>query len=689
MSSKLPVLVVLLLVGFCCCLGAICVLSGGLAAIGIILPGSVVQGPVIEEQYVRPTPLATRTVAPTRVVPTPLPDPATAEPGGGPALLEPETVTPAEESLNTLKDTIVPINDPRDLAMRLLGIHDIPETIEPPPAFPNAGDTRQFYVQNAVTNQNFQIDATLRYVGDNVYFWIQNGVSYRAADLERLGRTFDQEIYPTTRNYFGSEWKPGIDSDPRLYILYAGGLGTRIAGYFSSKDSVHPLAHKFSNGNEMFLLNADTVGLGDEFAYSVLAHEFQHMIHWYQDRNESSWLNEGFSELAAFLNGYGGGGFDYVYTGDPTFQLNDWPNSPGGTTPHYGASFLFVTYFLDRFGDDATQAVVSHPDNGLESFDAVLADMGFTDPLTGLPVTADDVFSDWAVANYLRDSAVSDGRYTYHNYANGPKTRNTEAINRCPQDWQDRTVRQYGVHYISINCTGSFTLNFEGGDEVSIVPMDPYSGDYAFWSNKGDESNMTLTQTFDFREVTGPLTLSYQTWYDIESDYDYVYLTASEDGQTWDIVKTPRGTDLDPSGNSYGWGYNGLSGDWVLETVDISQFAGKQVQLRFEYITDAAVNGEGFLLDDVSIPEIDYFTDFETDDDGWEADGFVRIQNRLPQTYRISLIEIGRNTVVETIDVAAGESIDLQLDSGEVVLVVSGTTRFTRQPAEYRFRLTQ
>jgi immune inhibitor A len=37
------------------------------------------------------------------------------------------------------------------------------------------------------------------------------------------------------------------------------------------------------------------------------------MIHWYQDRNESSWLNEGFSELAAFLNGYGGGGFDYVY----------------------------------------------------------------------------------------------------------------------------------------------------------------------------------------------------------------------------------------------------------------------------------------------------------------------------------------------------------------------------------------
>jgi immune inhibitor A len=687
MSSKLPILLVLLLVGFCCCVGFICVLSGGLAAIGIALPGTVVQGPDIQdnEEFIRPTPLSTRTAAPTRIVPTSEPD--AEAPGGIPVLVEPEPLTPAGESLQALKDTIVPINDPRDLAMRLLGIHDIPETLDPPAVFPQAGDQRQFYVQNAVTNQNFQVDATLRYVGDHVYFWIQNGVSYRASDLERLARTFDQEIYPTTRAYFGSEWNPGIDNDPRLYILYAGGLGTRIAGYFSSKDSVHPLAHKFSNGNEMFLLNADTVGLADNFAYSVLAHEFQHMIHWYQDRNETSWLNEGFSELAAFLNGYGGGGFDYVYTSDPDIQLNDWPNQPGTTTPHYGASFLFVTYFLDRFGDEATQALVAHPENGLESVDAVLAEMGLTDPLTGLPVTADDVFSDWAVANYLRDAGIADGRYTYHNYQNGPKTKDTEVVNTCPQGWQDRTVRQYGVDYIRINCSGSFTLNFEGGDEIPIVPMDPYSGDYAFWSNKGDESNMTLTQTFDFRAVSGPLTLSYWTWYDIEADYDYVYLTASVDGSAWDILKTPRGTDRDPSGNSYGWGYNGESGDWVQERVDISQFAGQQVQLRFEYVTDAAVNGEGLLLDDISIPEIDYFTDFELDDGGWTADGFVRIQNRLPQTYRLSLIDLGRPKTVQTIVVSAGESIELTLDTDDIVLVVSGTTRFTRQQAGYSFSL--
>jgi bacillopeptidase F (M6 metalloprotease family) len=79
--------------------------------------------------------------------------------------------------------------------------------------------------------------------------------------------------------------------------------------------------------------------------------------------------------------------------------------------------------------------------------------------------------------------------------------------------------------------------------------------------------------------------------FDLEKDYDYLYVTVSEDGQSWKILKTPSGTDKNPSGNSYGWGYTGLSGsgksaEWVQESVDLSEFAGKKVQLRFEYVTD-------------------------------------------------------------------------------------------------------
>jgi hypothetical protein len=209
------------------------------------------------------------------------------------------------------------------------------------------------------------------------------------------------KIYPTTREFFGSEWSPGIDGDEHIYILYARGLGFSVAGYFSSSDSVHPLIQEYSNGHEMFLFNADNTALGEEFTYGVLAHEFQHMIHWNLDGNETSWLNEGSSELAAFINGYDPGGFDWLYINDPDLQLNDWPNDQNATTPHYGAGFLFMTYFLDRFGEEATQALVRDPANGLESVDDVLRETAATDPLTSQPITADDFFMDWVVTNFL------------------------------------------------------------------------------------------------------------------------------------------------------------------------------------------------------------------------------------------------------------------------------------------------
>lgn len=610
----------------------------------------------------------------------------------GPTQINPQSNAGAAETLQTLSDTIVPNNDPVELAQRLGQKGDIPETVPSPPAY-NVGDSEEFWASNVDTNENFRVTALLAYETDHAYFWIEDGVRYNNRDLEQLAESFENEIYPTNREFFGSEWSPGIDNDPHLNILFARGLGNSIAGYFSSADSVHPDAHEFSNAREMFLLNADNVDLSQDFTYGVLAHEFQHMIHWYRDRNEDSWLNEGFSELAAFLNGFDPGGFDYAYMVDPDLQLNDWPNDSSATTPHYGASFLFLNYFLNRFGDDATKAVVNHDENGLESIDLVLTEQQEQDPASGEPVTADSVFADWAVTNYLLDSSVGDGRYTYENYSEAPQAFDTQIVTDCGGDWVNNTVNQYGVDYINLSCSGNVTLNFRGQTEVGVLPQSDFSGDYAFWSNKGDESDMTLTQTFDFTQVNAPIEMSFRTWYDLEEDYDYLFLVASTDGgETWQIVNTPSCTSEDPSGNSYGCGYNGTTDGWVDETVDLSAFAGQEVTLRFEYVTDAAVNGEGFLLDDVSIPAVGYSTDFEGDNGGWEPAGFVRIQNRLPQTFILSLIRReGSQTSVETLALDENQSLSLPLDfSGsldQAVLVVSGSTRFTRQDASYSFQI--
>ncbi|MCL4273289.1 MAG: immune inhibitor A [Anaerolineales bacterium] len=592
-------------------------------------------------------------------------------------------------TLETLQSTIVPDNDPRELACRLKDMCDIPEVMATSAAPRVVGETKNFWVHNLDTNTNNEVQATLRYATPHVYFWVQDGVNVNEREMRALVDEFEEKIYPTTREFFGSEWTPGIDGDEHIYILYARGLGFSIAGYFSSADSVHPLIREYSNGHEMFLFNADNTSLADEFTYSVLAHEFQHMIHWNLDANETSWLNEGASELAAFINGYDGGGFDWLYISNPDLQLNDWPNSQGATTPHYGAAFLFMTYFLDRFGDDATKALVRHPANGLESFDAVLADIGASDPLTGNPVATDAFFMDWAVTNLLHSSSAGDGRFVYNNYSNARRASPTETITDCQPDPLSRTVHQYGVDYIAIECAGDYTISFTGSTVTKLLPADPYSGTYAFWSNKGDESNMTLTREFDLTNVSAPIEFSFRTWYDIETDWDYLYLEISEDGETWEIVPTPSGTGTNPSGNSYGWGYSGTTNGWIEERIDLSQYAGKSIFVRFEYVTDAAVNGEGFLLDDVRIEAAGYSSDFEADDGGWMAEGFVRVQNVLPQTFGLALVLTGDSSVTMIpLNEDQTAEITISLQRGEkAYLVVAGTTRFTRELASYQFEI--
>jgi hypothetical protein len=704
-NSTLIIIAAISILVICIC--GLCIIA--VASIITLSDSSPISLPTIEIAQIHNTPtphvvrpysqvegnLNTPTQTPPKVLkttPTITPTPASEQitSGGGRF----DALTVPTDTVNILENAIIPINDLTDLVSRLEGKHDIPTTVSLPSVPYQVGSRESFWVTDVDTNQNAQIDAILSYATEHAYFWIEDGVRYDEVELRDLAETFEHEIYPTVQEFFGSEWTPGVDNDPHIYILYASDLGYNLAGYFSSSDEYHPLVHEYSNAHEMFLFNADNVGLAELFTYGVLAHEYQHMIHWYQDRNESSWLQEGFSELAAFLSGYYDGGFDWLYTTDPDIQLNDWPANSSETTPHYGASFLFVNYFLNRFGENATKALVAHPENGLSSIDAVLTDIAAVDPLTNDPIDADDLFLDWVIATYLNDGSVGDGRFTYDNYPNAPQLKRFENFYNCPIELTTREVHQYGVDYIQFTCEGDYTLNFEGSIEVGVLPADPFSGSYAYWSNRGDESDMTLTRTFDFSDHDEPLTLTYWTWYDIERDYDYLYLLASLDGKKWDMLNTPAGTMLDPTGNNFGWAYNGVSGDdgnprWIQEQVDLSQFAGQEVQIRLEYVTDAAVNGEGFLLDDVAIPETGYFEDFENDDEGWEAAGWVRIQNILPQNFRLALITFGDTTSVEYIPLEADVSAEIPIHIGgavdEVVLVISGTTRYTRQTAPYRF----
>jgi immune inhibitor A len=661
----LPIIVGIILI-LCCCLVVILGVAGyGLFQFGRILPTVAAYTPFFSDGI------------------TPTPFEITRQPAD----------QISTETLNLLNNTIVPDNNLAEMACNFLGLCNIPATLAPPLIPFTTGAHQTFWVNSEDTHSYFQVPATLSYVTPHVYFWIDDTVNYNEQEVADLVDTFENTIYPTNRQFFGSEWTPGVDDDAHIYILYTHGLGGNVAGYFYSPDEYNPIVRQYSNAHEMFYISSSE-SLSANYTYGSLAHEFQHMIHWYQDRNETAFLNEGFSELATFLNGYDTGGFDWYFLNDPDINLTDWLGSTGDNTAHYGASFLFVAYFLDRFGEEPTKALVHDQLNGLTSMDGILAGKDITDPLTGQVITADDFFLDWTITNYVQDASIGDGRYSYQNYPSAPQASDTESISTCPLDTTTRTVNQYGEDYIRITCPGDYNLRFEGATSTRLVPTDPHSGSYAFWSNKGDESDMTLTREFDLTNVSGPVSMTYWTWFDIEEDFDYVYVEASTGNQEWQILTTPSGTASNPNGASYGWGYTGMSNGWIQETIDLSQFAGEKVSIRFEYLTDPAVNGEGFLLDDVTVQAMNYSTDFETEDASWQAAGFVRIENTLPQTFRLALIthnSIG-TTSVQIIPTELDQSADIPLSIGQnsmqdAVLVVTGTTRFTRMLAQYQFSI--
>jgi immune inhibitor A len=604
--------------------------------------------------------------------------------------------SPVTDTVRTMEqqlaETVIPERDLLALATRLKKpAEPIPAVVNPTPPTYNLGDKAIFWVTDNDSLEHFQATAVLRYITPHVYMWVQEGYQVDEEALRRSAERFENQTYPTNRAFFGSEWTPGVDNDLHLSIFNGNVPG--VGGYFSSSDEYSRLVNSYSNEKEMFYINLNNSMPGNDYYDGILAHEFQHMIHWHQDRNEDTWVNEGLSELASHLNGYDVGGSDWLFMMEPDTQLNAWGDSPSESGAHYGASYLFMTYFLGRFGEETTRQAVASPANGIVGFNAILGSAG---------LTFDEVFADWVVANYLDDTAISQGRYGYKNL--DPGRAEIGAIAESYPIEASATVHQYAADYMELRGQGGLTVGFQGSTQVRLTAADPHSGSFVWWSNRGDDSDMTLTRRFDLSGLDRA-TLTFWTWYDIEEDWDFAYVEVSTDqGQTWDVLRGNYTTDRNKSGNSFGQAYTGLSGapagtkggtaNWVQDTIDLSPYAGRVILLRFEHITDDAVNHSGLVLDDIAIPELGYFDDVEAGEGGWEAAGFVRSNNLLPQHFQVQVIKVGETPQVERMQIDENNRGQLTISGlgqefSHAVLVVAGLTPFTTEVASYEYKVTQ
>lgn len=577
----------------------------------------------------------------------------------------PSTTTASPETAD--QASVVPDRDLFDLAKRFgRSAGDVHEVARTEPYGYTQGDSEQFYVIDLANPRIVRIEATVRRITDHAYFFVASGESVSDSALLQIGDDFESLVYPTVTTEFGPEWSPGVDSDQRITILHADLSGA--GGYFSSTDE-HPGAiAPRSNEREMLYLTAGALQSPGAGYNALVAHELQHLVHWYADGTEDSWVNEGLSEVAAGeVSGGGASGGVELFLQNPDTQLTFWP-SIGDSSINYAASNLFFTYLLDHYGGrERAIDLVAEATDGTEGVGAYLDEFG---------KTFEDVFADWVVANYLNTTA---GLYSHQ--ATSARVETLRKLSAIGSD----EVGQYGADYLDARTAeaGSVAV-FDGGDTTDVgVPE--RSGPF-WWSNRGDGIDTRLTREFDLTGVEAA-TLRFATWYEIEEGWDYGYVAVSTDGgDTWTALAGSETTDHNPVEAAYGPGYTGESDGWVEEELDLGAYAGKKVLVRFEYVSDDATSFTGLAVDDIEVPEIGYRDDASTVG-GWESEGFVRVTGPLQQRFIVQKIEGTReNPVVTRIALDNNNRAEVALD-GPAVIVVSGATPNTAEKAAYSWEL--
>ena len=661
------------------CLGACSLWPGSVPANQIVLPTS--GATIAPSPTAGSLPTVESSPVPT-VVPTPVP-PATATIVRA---TPPPTDLPATPVATPAFDgSIPPFRDDVALAVAYLGVDPALPTLQPTIDLqPGAVDT--FFIGNVKDNTIAQVEAELKSVGENAYFWFEVGDAAGEPDPALLAQEtaeFDA-IFDRLYDYYGVARPAG----GRVHIVHMspGRLCGEVepcglAGYFSSRDLLPLAVSPSSNERAMFIMNSRQFG---QLSYlSTLTHELRHLLGHDNSQGEEDWFVEGAAMLAEDLLGFTEIPQDRgsLFLQNTDQQLNRWTDE--NTIPFYGQGYLLNRFLYDRLGADGYREFSLSPVPGLAAVD---------DNATAIALgkTGDELWLDWLAAMALHDTAGVAETYRWDGPALAPIST-TQAIN-LPARF-DTTVQQYAADYYELPSSGTITLDFAGAESVSLLGSAAPSGEHFWYAQRANSSNPRLTRTVDLREVESA-TLQYRVYADIERGYDFAYVSVSVDeGQTWQGLTAAGMQGLDPADDPSASAlterfYTGQDGQWLSEEIDLTPFAGQEIQLRFEYVTDLVQTYGGFAVDDLAIPEIDFFDDAETLDTGWVAEGFVRAPAELAQRWALQLImfEDGLPSVT-ALEIPADGRLAHTLTSiaGErrPILIVAALSPQTLQPAAY------
>ncbi|MFJ3716875.1 immune inhibitor A domain-containing protein [Streptomyces sp. NPDC090057] len=183
---------------------------------------------------------------------------------------------------------------------------------------------------------------------------------------------------------------------------------------------------------------------------------------------------------------------------------------------------------------------------------------------------------------------------------------------------------------------------------VKTEIVTPAEGATQWWSGSGDDLKNTLTRSVDLTgKKSAALTLD--GWYDIESEYDFLYTEVSTDGgANWTAIDGTVDGQAIPHDASDKPALTGTVDGYKKLSYPLDAYAGQKIQLRFRYQTDGGVALKGFAADEITVTAdgTPVFSDnAESADAAWTANGFSRVGASFTKDYKQYYIAENRQYV--------------------------------------------
>ncbi|WP_201763560.1 M6 family metallopeptidase [Chengkuizengella marina] len=479
---------------------------------------------------------------------------------------------------------------------------------------------------------------TLRSVGDNVEVWVADDLSFPEGDsrpahvvtqeqADLMRDEFEQTIYPKVVDFFGepdlltgsNAELPALVDFPEDYYLSEEGKNIILVDNIIDEQFEDPSYPFFVAGffwtayeqyidrNIISIDSADWETRLESTFFGTVAHEYQHLIHSDKDRDETNWINEGMSDFAEYIVGYGHpmGHVNY-FLDHPENSLVEWDEYYDSGVPEtladYGQAYLLQLYLSEQFGKDFVQALLNDEANGIESLNNQL-------DAFNTKIEFGELFRNFSTALAIDSPRPGRGKYEFESI-------DLKINFDSAAEFQKEGVPAWGADYKVIDIQERIrTINFDGVDFLppNWLPVaDPLGSDnVVLWANEGDEVDDSVVIKADLSGVD-EATLTFDNYIDIEEQWDFGVVQVSVDeGETWTSLENEN-TRYDVVDEGYPTikenlpGFTGHYDDWQKETFDLSAYTGQEVWIAFRYLTDWGYNDSGWFVDNISIPEIGY-----------------------------------------------------------------------------------